>query len=159
MLSAMSMPADSAGMRRLNDRAPDEKIAYYVPVLLYEIILVQPEVGSMMKTAPTVLLMTFALAVGGALLMTGCASTPAAEADTAVVAGEVRIYEVFGMDCPGCHGGLENLVEALPGVVAAKASWQENRLSLTVVEGGELSDDTVREAIARAYFSAGERLR
>ncbi len=23
---------------------------------------------------------------------------------------EVRVYEVFGMNCPGCHGGLEKLV-------------------------------------------------
>ncbi len=125
----------------------------------YEFILVQPEEDPILKTIPTVRLFTAALAVTGALMLVGCASTPKADTDAVAVAGEVRIYEVFGMDCPGCHGGLEKLIEAVPGVADATASWQEKRLALTVDEGAEVSDDVVREAIARANFTAGERLR
>ncbi len=98
------------------------------------------------------------LVVTATFVLIGCASTPKSATDPAVISGETRIYEVFGMDCPGCHGGLEKLIEAIPGIATATASWQEKRLTLTIVEGGEVSDDTVSQAIARANFTAGERL-
>ena len=72
---------------------------------------------------------------------------------------EVRIYEVFGMDCPGCHGGLEKLVLHIPAVQAAEANWEQKKLTVTVRSGADLDDEDVHEAIRQANFTPGERLR
>jgi len=109
-----------------------------------------------LKATPSRVLIAVFIAMSLAMLMVSCAPTPKSNI---VSSGEIRVYEVFGMDCPGCHGGLEKLVKAVDGVVAAQASWQEKRLTVTVAEGAELSDDAIREAIARANFSSGERLK
>jgi len=73
--------------------------------------------------------------------------------------GELIEFEVFGMDCPGCHGGLEKLAMDIPGVSAAKASWQDQKLALEIEEGAEVSEEQVHGAINRANFTAGERLK
>jgi copper chaperone CopZ len=70
---------------------------------------------------------------------------------------EVRIYEVFGMDCPGCHGAIEKLVKKIPAVQEAEANWKEQRLMLTLRPGSELDDDDVYDAIRRANFTPGKR--
>ena len=72
---------------------------------------------------------------------------------------EVRIYDVFGMDCPGCHGGLEKLVNALPDVEKSEANWKEKRLVVTLKPDAELRDEEVIDAIRRANLTPGERLR
>jgi copper chaperone CopZ len=93
------------------------------------------------------------------LFAVGCA--PAArhsDASPAEKAGETRVYEVLGMDCPGCHGGLEKLVERIPAVLDAEANWEEKRLAVTVREGEELVDEDVFDAIRRANFTAGDRI-
>ncbi len=93
------------------------------------------------------------------LLFAGCAtvdrSTSAVPRDTDQ---EVRIYEVFGMDCPGCHGGLEKLVLRIPAVQAAEANWEQKKLTIAVRPGADLDDADVHEAIRQANFTPGERL-
>ena len=84
-----------------------------------------------------------------ALACPGCAATNHSVAAEPQSAGlEVRIYEVFGMDCPGCHGGLEK----------TDANWDQKKLTLTVRPGADLDDQDVREAIRKANFTPGERL-
>lgn len=70
-----------------------------------------------------------------------------------------RVYEVFGMDCPGCHGGLEKLVEKIPAVQQAKANWQKKELIVTVRPETELNDEDIYDAIQRASFTVGKRLK
>ena len=89
--------------------------------------------------------------------LAGCSSTP--EPDSEPQVGELVEFEVFGMDCPGCHGGLEKLAMQIEGVHAAKASWEDKKLVLEVEEGVEVTDDQVHDAINRANFTAGERLK
>ena len=69
----------------------------------------------------------------------------------------IRIYEVFGMDCPGCHGAIEKLVKKIPAVQEAEANWKEQRLTLTIRPGSKLDDDDVYDAIRRANFTPGKR--
>jgi copper chaperone CopZ len=69
----------------------------------------------------------------------------------------IRIYEVFGMDCPGCHGAVEKLVKKIPAVEDAEANWNEQRLTVTVRPGSELDDEEIYEAVRRANFTPGER--
>ena len=72
---------------------------------------------------------------------------------------EVRIYEVFGMNCPGCHGGLNKLVKKIPEVQHAESNWEKKRLIVTVRPGAQLSDDDIYDAIRRANFTPGKRMK
>ena len=63
------------------------------------------------------------------------------------------------MDCPGCHGGLEKLVNALPSVAGSRASWENKTVTVQLDQGADLDDAAVIAAIEKANFTAGERLR
>jgi copper chaperone CopZ len=97
--------------------------------------------------------------ITGSLFMAGCATADrAVSTEPGNTDLEVRIYEVFGMDCPGCHGGLEKLVLRVPGVDAAEANWEQKILTVTVSPVTDLDDEAVYEAIRQANFTPGERL-
>jgi copper chaperone CopZ len=72
---------------------------------------------------------------------------------------EDRVYEVFGMDCPGCHGGVEKLVKKIPAVAQAQANWVQKRLTVAVKQGATLDDEDIYDAIRRANFTPGERIK
>ena len=69
-----------------------------------------------------------------------------------------RVYEVFGMDCPGCHGGLEKLVKKIEAVLDAQANWQKQQLVVVVRPDSELDDEEIYDAIKRANFTTGKRI-
>ena len=73
--------------------------------------------------------------------------------------GLTRIYEIYGMDCPGCHGGLEKLVKKIEAVQTAEANWKEKRLTVTLKPGAQLDDEEVFDAIKRANFTVGKRIK
>ncbi|AQT68448.1 zinc/cadmium/mercury/lead-transporting ATPase [Anaerohalosphaera lusitana] len=73
-------------------------------------------------------------------------------------APNAQVYEVFGMDCPGCQGGVEKLLKKIPEVEDAKANWQKQRLVVTPKPGTEVTDEAVHDAIERANFTPGKRL-
>lgn len=89
----------------------------------------------------------------------GCGSSGREVAEEAGGNFEVRIYEVFGMDCPGCHGALNKLVLKIPAVKESEANWKKKRLVVTVRPGVKLNDDDVYEAIRRANFTPGKRIK
>jgi hypothetical protein len=93
--------------------------------------------------------------LGGA---SGC-SSPGHETAINLEGSEVRVYEVFGMDCPGCHGGLEKLVKKIPAVEQAQANWQKKELAVVVRPGSELDDEDIYDATRRANFTPGKRIR
>ena len=72
---------------------------------------------------------------------------------------EVRVYEVFGMDCPGCHSGLENLVNSIKGVQASRANWEKQQLTVALLPDTDVSDMEIFDAIKRANFTPGKRVR
>ncbi|MBW8000978.1 MAG: hypothetical protein FVQ80_03030 [Planctomycetes bacterium] len=76
-----------------------------------------------------------------------------------MVESEVRVYEVFGMDCPGCHGGLEKLVKKIPDVQQAEANWVKKQLVVVVQPGAELNDEDIHDAIQRANLTPGKRIK
>jgi copper chaperone CopZ len=88
----------------------------------------------------------------------GCSSSKATFSDLVGEGSEIRVYEVFGMDCPGCHGGLENLVNEVPGVRASQANWEKQLLQVALDPGVVVDDDTIHDAIVRANFTPGKRL-
>jgi len=72
---------------------------------------------------------------------------------------EMRIYEVFGMDCPGCHDGVENLINGLSGVISSKANWEKQRLTVVISNSSEVTDEKIFDAIKRANFTPGKRVK
>jgi copper chaperone CopZ len=70
-----------------------------------------------------------------------------------------RVYEIFGMNCPGCHGGLEKLVKKVSGVQEAEANWQKQQLVVIVNPEVELKDEDIYDAIQRANFTPGKRIK
>ncbi len=89
----------------------------------------------------------------------GCAGTGRESAKKTYENSEIRIYEVFGMDCPACAGGLDKLVKKIPGVIESEANWKEKRLVITVNNGEQLQDDDINDAIKRANFTPGKRIK
>lgn len=89
----------------------------------------------------------------------GCGSNRKHFDDLVGGGDEIRIYEVLGMDCPGCHGGLENLINKIPGVKGSKANWEKQQLQVAIDLNIEVSDQSIFEAIKQANFTPGKRLR
>ncbi len=70
---------------------------------------------------------------------------------------ETRVYQVLGMDCPGCHGGVEKLINKIPGVFDSKANWKKKQIVVRIQKDGDVSDESIFEAIRRANFTPGKR--
>ncbi|MFH1719038.1 MAG: cation transporter [Planctomycetota bacterium] len=103
-----------------------------------------------------VLVLTVGILLGPVI---GCNSTEHGKALTSAEGAEIRVYEVFGMDCPGCHGGIEKLVKKIPAVQDAQANWQKKELAVVVRPGVELDDEDIYDATRRANFTPGKRLK
>lgn len=104
---------------------------------------------------------TLALLITTALIfnaLLGCGSNRKNFDELIGNSDDVRTYEVFGMDCPGCHGGLENLVNKVTGVLASKANWEKQELRVAIKSGADVSDEAIYEAIKEANFTHGKRL-
>jgi copper chaperone CopZ len=72
---------------------------------------------------------------------------------------QIITYEVFGMDCPGCHGGIEKLANKIDGVMKSEANWEKQELKIWVDPAKGVKDDAIVDAIERANFTPGERLK
>jgi copper chaperone CopZ len=93
--------------------------------------------------------------IGTVLCISGCASKQASQLDRNT---DVLTYEVFGMDCPGCHGGLEKNLLKIPGVVDARANWKTNRVIIEVKEGITVSEADIEHAVSISNFTMGKRI-
>jgi copper chaperone CopZ len=71
----------------------------------------------------------------------------------------VRVYEVFGMDCPGCHGGIEKLVNKVPAVINSEANWEKQELRIWIDPAKDVKDEDIIDAIERANLTPGERIK
>ncbi len=69
------------------------------------------------------------------------------------------MYEVFGMGCPGCHGGVEKLIAKIPDVEKAEANWQDMQVAVVVREGSQLDDYQVWDAVRRSNFTPVKRIK
>ena len=85
----------------------------------------------------------------------GCAAHTASPSATTV---KQVTYEVFGMDCPGCHGGLEKNLKKVPGVVDASANWKEQIVTIRFDAEQDLDPARIEKAIRDSNFTPGERL-
>ena len=72
---------------------------------------------------------------------------------------EIRTYQVFGMDCPGCQSAVEKLVNKIPGVLDSEANWKEKQIIVRIQKGTDVTDDDILDAIHRANFTPGKRIK
>lgn len=89
----------------------------------------------------------------------GCASRGHQAEGGPATGGEVRIYEVFGMHCPGCEGGLDKLVRKIRDVEHVESNWEESWLKVTLRPGARMDDRKIHDAVKRANFTPGKRLK
>ncbi len=99
----------------------------------------------------------FAVVLGG-ILGCGGAKTTVKGAEVLAPGAEVRVFEVFGMGCPGCEGGLCKLAKNIDGVSGANADWDDQRLRVTIAPGMSVDDAAIVDAIKRANLTPGKRL-
>lgn len=92
------------------------------------------------------------------IIILGCGSKSGAIQLKAEKGTFLKTYEVFGMDCPGCHGGVEKLVNKIPGVIASQANWKEKKLVVKVSQTDQVTDEEICDAVKKANFTCGEPL-
>ncbi len=99
------------------------------------------------------LFMTLVL-VGSLTYFTGCATRSTLSQNPNV---EMLTYEVFGMDCPGCHGGLEKNLSKIPGVVDVTANWKEQMVIIHVQKDHTIDISEIEAAVHNSNFTLGKR--
>ncbi len=87
--------------------------------------------------------------------LTGCATHGALPPDVRM---ETVTYEVFGMDCPGCHGGLEKNLSKIPGVVGATANWKAQTVAIRVAADQAVDPTEIEAAVKNSNFTMGKRV-
>ena len=87
--------------------------------------------------------------------VSGCATQRALLPDENI---QTITYEVFGMDCPGCHGGVEKNLCKIPGVVKATANWKMKRVIIGVIAGETVAVNDIEDAIKKSNFTMGKRV-
>jgi copper chaperone CopZ len=103
-----------------------------------------------------VFITTAAVIVFGCLA--GCASSGIDFGKLSDEGCEIRVFEVFGMDCPGCHGGVEKLVNEVPGIRTSQGNWKQQQLHVAIEPGAEVDDEAITDAIKQANFTPGKRV-
>ena len=100
---------------------------------------------------------TIAVLICGMVLSCGCATTRQTPHSTTGMVQ--KTYEVFGMDCPGCHGGLEKNLLKIPGVVAAKANWKRKTVTITSKKETLVEASEIGKAIQNSNFTVGKEVK
>ena len=62
-------------------------------------------------------------------------------------------YTVYGMDCPGCEGGLEKQVNKIPNVKYSKANWINQELRIVVEQDSVLNIRELEKRVKKANFT------
>jgi copper chaperone CopZ len=62
-------------------------------------------------------------------------------------------YVVYGMDCPGCEGGLEKQVNKIPSVKFSKANWVNQELIIVLKHDSVLNPIELEKRVKKANFT------
>ncbi|MCH8316898.1 MAG: heavy-metal-associated domain-containing protein [Bacteroidetes bacterium] len=66
-------------------------------------------------------------------------------------------YQVFGMNCPGCHRAIEKQINKIPGVKSSKADWVKQEIE--IFSDTIISEEDIFERIKKANFTPGEKIK
>lgn len=107
-----------------------------------------------MKTVATIWMTTVALMVTINLSGKDAASHSGQVSDIQnLVQQDTLKYTVYGMDCPGCEGGLVKQVNKLPWVASSKASWKQQELEVVVKKDSVANVDDLETRVRKANFT------
>jgi copper chaperone CopZ len=87
--------------------------------------------------------------------MSGCSTNSTLSTGTDL---QTVTYQVFGMDCPGCHGGLEKNIRKISGVAFARANWKGQTVTIGMKAGENVAETDIAEAIRRSNFTMGKKV-
>ncbi|MCF8336965.1 MAG: cation transporter [Bacteroidales bacterium] len=90
--------------------------------------------------------------------------TPAAfgQSDTAgeqtvVSKSDTLEFTVYGMDCPGCEGGLEKQVNKMESVQSSEANWRKQQLKVVPMGGTPVELKALEKRIKKANFTLDKK--
>lgn len=66
---------------------------------------------------------------------------------------DTLVFTVYGMDCPGCAGGLEKQVNKLESVKSSSANWREQKLKVVLVSDSVLDIEKLDKRVKKANFT------
>lgn len=66
---------------------------------------------------------------------------------------DTLIFTVYGMDCPGCEGGLEKQVNKISAIKYSKASWIKQELRIVVWQDSVLNAVELENRVKKANFT------
>lgn len=66
-------------------------------------------------------------------------------------------YQVFGMNCPGCHGALEKQLNKIPGVLYSKADWVKQEVA--IYSSIQITEEDIRKRMKKTNFTMGEKIK
>lgn len=62
-------------------------------------------------------------------------------------------FTIYGMDCPGCEGGLEKQVYKIPAIKFSKADWVNQELRIVLVQDSTLNTKELEKRVKKANFT------
>lgn len=80
-------------------------------------------------------------------------ATDFSQQSEAVSASDTLEFTVYGMDCPGCEGGLEKQVNKIPSVASSDANWVKQKLEIVLKKDSTLNLEQLKERVKKANFT------
>lgn len=74
---------------------------------------------------------------------------------TAIYHPDTLIFNVYGMGCPGCEGGLEKQINKIPSIEFSKANWLKQELVIVLKQDSTLNSESLKKRIKKANFTLG----
>ncbi|MEX0986020.1 MAG: hypothetical protein WD052_00995 [Bacteroidales bacterium] len=66
---------------------------------------------------------------------------------------DTLVYTVYGMDCPGCAGGLVKQVKKIESIKFAEAFWARQELKIVLKQDSVLDTEELEKRIKKANFT------
>lgn len=105
------------------------------------------------------LLVMLFLAMGTSVLFAGNSQNTEVRIQADSIAQKDSVlYEVFGMDCPGCQSALEKQLKKIDGVADASASWKKKEVVIRLKPGTAVKEEEIFDRIERANFTPGKKI-
>jgi copper chaperone CopZ len=106
-----------------------------------------------MKTLRILFLSLFLIAIfGEAGAQTEEGSITPAPANTVIQSDTIK-FTIYGMDCPGCEGGLEKQVNKIPAIKSSTANWMKQELLVVLRKDSVLNINELEGRVEKANFS------
>ena len=102
------------------------------------------------------ILYTIFITIIGISAVSGQGQTGKSESEVTtgkVTQPDTLMYTVYGMDCPGCEGGLEKQVNKIPSVKSSNANWKRQELAVIVRKDSVLNIEELNRRVKKANFT------